>query len=282
MVTFPNGQNSKEMPPLTMDFGPASEFHARLCLALKTAGMQLPMSYLLLGAIINTIALINVSPLSFILSARTITDILSLKQEVALLCIYYNIEVVLQFESLKLVPESLRRDCKALGISRKVLIKKNRLSAKEIQMRDESHTLLSFLALVRYFMADSATQIELLISDFNRTSLVYLPSDTIRKPGVGQRVVRRRPVSSVWTLDGQGFDICTPAPAPMREVSNKAHPTGKPRFNPFKAKPRSTKPAVTRMNIDDDENCPPPVLSNAPLHMRRKTPFGLGRSQARI
>ncbi|KDN42757.1 hypothetical protein RSAG8_06511, partial [Rhizoctonia solani AG-8 WAC10335] len=127
-------------------------------------------------------------------------------------------------------------------------------------------------------MADPETQTELLISDFNRTGLVYLPSDTIRRPGVGQRVVRRRPVSSVWTLNGQGFEICTPAPVPMREVSNtKAQATGKPRFNPFKAKPRSTKPASTRMNIDDDENCPPPAVTDAPLRMRRKTPFGLGR-----
>ncbi|CAE6521445.1 unnamed protein product [Rhizoctonia solani] len=261
-----------------MDFGPASELHARLCLALKTAGMALPMSYLLLGVIINTIALININPASFVLGARTVADILSLEQEIALLCIYYNIEVVLEFESLKLVPDRLRRDCKALGINRKVLIKKNRLSEKDIQTRNESHTLLCFLALVRYLMAHSETQTELLISDFNRTSLVYLPFDTIRKPGVGQRLVRRRPVSSVWTLNGQGFEICTPAPAPMREVLNtKAQPIGKPRFNPFKSKPRPTRPASTRMHIDDDdENFPPQILAEAPLRMRRK-PFGLRR-----
>ncbi|CAE6528984.1 unnamed protein product [Rhizoctonia solani] len=263
-----------------MNSGPASEFHARLCLALKTAGMELPMSYLLLGVIINMIALININPVDFILNARTITDVLSLKQEIALLCIYYNIQVVLEFESLKLIPDGLRRDCKALGINGKILIKKNKLCEKDVQIRDEYQTLLHFLALVRYLMANSETQIELLISDFNRTSLVYLPSDTIRKPGVGQRVARRRGISSVWTLNGQGFDICTPAPAPapMREASNrKTQAINKPRFNPFKAKPRPTKPALTRMNIDDDENTPPPMLSDAPLRMRRKTPFGLGR-----
>ncbi|CAE6479596.1 unnamed protein product [Rhizoctonia solani] len=260
-----------------MDFGPASEFHMRLCLALKTAGMDLPMSFLLLGVIINTIALINIKPASFVLDARTITDVLSLKQEILLLCIYYNIEVPLQFESLKTIPDSLGRDCKALGINRKVIINKNKLSDKEIQILDESQTLLRFLALVKYFMTDPETQTELLISDFNRASLVYLPSDTIRKPGVGQRVIRRRPVSSVWTLNGQGFEICTPTLAPMREASNtRTQATGKPRFNPFKSKPRPTKPAPTRMDLDD-ENCPPPALSDAPLRMRRKTPFGLRR-----
>ncbi|CAE6455010.1 unnamed protein product [Rhizoctonia solani] len=240
------------------------------------AGMNLPMSYLLLGVIINTISLITVKPASFVLDAHTITDILSLKQEIALLCIYYNIEILVQFESLKLISESLKRDCKALGINRKVLIKKRNLSEKEIQALDEAQTLLRFLELVKYFMADPETQTHLLISDFNRTGLVYLPADTIRKPGVGQRVVRRRPVSSVWTLDGQGFEICTPAPAPMREASNiKTQAIHKPRYNPFKSKPRPTKPTTTRMNLDDENR--PPMLSDAPIRMRRKTPFGLGR-----
>ncbi|KAJ1306848.1 hypothetical protein OPQ81_007833 [Rhizoctonia solani] len=258
-----------------MDFGPASEFHTRLCLALKAAGMELPMSYLLLGVIINTIALINIRPTGFVLDPRTIHDILSLKQEILLLCIHYNIEITLQFESRKLIPESLRRDCRALGIKRAVLIKKNKLSAKETRALEESQTLLRFLELVNHFMADPETQTELLISDFNRASLVYLPHDTIRRPGVGQRVIRRRPVSSLWTLDGQGFEICTPAPTPICGTSNTKAQI-KPRFNPFKSRPRPTKPASTRMNLDD-ENCPPPVLFDTPPRMRRKTPFRLGR-----
>ncbi|KAH7335241.1 hypothetical protein B0J17DRAFT_630328 [Rhizoctonia solani] len=251
-----------------MDFGPASEFHTRLCLALKMGGMDLPMSYLLLGVVINTISLISLKPAGFILNTHTITDILSLKQEIALLCIYYNIETLLQFESIKFIPESLKQDCKALGINRK--------KYQEIQALDESQALLRFLELVKYFMADPETQTNLLISDFNRTGLVYLPPDTIRKPGVGQRIVRRRPVSSVWTLDVQGFEICTPAPAPMREASNtEVQATPKPRYNPFKSKLRPTKPATARMNLDDENRLP--MLPDAPVRMRRKAPFGLGR-----
>ncbi|CCO28486.1 hypothetical protein BN14_02481 [Rhizoctonia solani AG-1 IB] len=258
-----------------MDFGPAGQFHMRLCLALKTAGMDLPMSYLLLGVIINTFALINLNTANFILDARAIADILSLKQEISLLCIYYDINILLQFESLKLISNNLKRDCKALGINRKALVKKNKLSEKDIQSLDESHTLLRFLALVRYFMADPNTEVGLLIADFNRSSLVYLPHDTVRKPGVGLRVTRRRPVSSVWTLNGQGFEMCTPpgsspASTPMREI-----PNARPRFNPFKSKPMSTRPALNRMDLDDENS--PAVLSNAPLRMRRNKRFRLGR-----
>ncbi|CAE6426198.1 unnamed protein product [Rhizoctonia solani] len=260
----------------TMNFGPASEFHMRLCLALKAAGMDLPMSYLLLGVIVNTFALINLNSANFILDGRTIADILSLRQEITLLCTYYDIDIILQFESLKLIPNNLKRDCKALGINRKVLVKKTKRNEKDIQSLNESQTLLRFLTLVRYFMAELNTEVGLLIADFNRSSLVYLPDDTIRKPGVGSRVIRRRPVSSIWTLNGQGFEICTPSlassstPVPMREI-----PSTKPRFNPFKSKPMATRPALTRMDLDDKNS--PPVLSNAPLRMRRKTPFRLGR-----
>jgi hypothetical protein len=124
-------------------------------------------------------------------------------------------------------------------------------------------------------MADPNTEVGLLIADFNRSSLVYLPHDTVRKPGVGLRVTRRRPVSSVWTLNGQGFEMCTPPgssppPTPMREI-----PNARPRFNPFKSKPMSTRPALNRMDLDDENS--PAVLSNAPLRMRRNKRFRLGR-----
>ncbi|KAF8677338.1 Male sterility protein [Rhizoctonia solani] len=274
----------------TMDFGPASEFHMRLCLALKTVGMDFPMSYLLLGVIINMFALIKTDSANFLLDARTINDILSLKQEIILLSIYYDIDTLPQFESLKLIPSNLKCDCKALGINRKVLVRKIKLSAKvsaaldilwnfpdqrnqDMQLLDEAQTLLRCLALVRYFMADPNMEVDVLIADFNRSSLVYLPHGTIRKPGVGLRVIRKRPVSSIWSLNSQGFEMYTPAssptPAPMREALNI-----KPRFNPFKSKPMATRPALTRMDLDDENS---PVLSNAPLRMRRKTPFRFGR-----
>ncbi|ELU43578.1 vacuolar amino acid permease [Rhizoctonia solani AG-1 IA] len=246
---------------------------------------------------------------NFLLDARTINDILSLKQEIILLSIYYDIDTLPQFESLKvcricsmwscitpnrvtlqLIPSNLKCDCKALGINRKVLVRKIKLSAKvsaaldilwnfpdqrnqDMQLLDEAQTLLRCLALVRYFMADPNMEVDVLIADFNRSSLVYLPHGTIRKPGVGLRVIRKRPVSSIWSLNSQGFEMYTPAssptPAPMREALNI-----KPRFNPFKSKPMATRPALTRMDLDDENS---PVLSNAPLRMRRKTPFRFGR-----
>jgi hypothetical protein len=45
--------------PRTMDFGgPASDFHMRLCSTLKGVGLDFPMGFLLVGIIINTMALI--------------------------------------------------------------------------------------------------------------------------------------------------------------------------------------------------------------------------------
>lgn len=265
-----------------MDFGgPASKFHMRLCRAFKSFGMEYPMSFLLVGVIINTMALISDNP-NFILDAQTVKDVLTPQEEIAMLCLFYDIKVPFRFESLKVVPTGMILDCHALRLDRSILVKKKNLPQKTLL---DAQTLFNFLALVRYFSSDlGSTQVELLIADFNRKSLVYLPAHTIRRPGVGQRVgdnpfrpgtSNKRPISSgVWSDEDP-----TSQPAPMTEVSNtKSTPTS-PRFNLFKSKPKKPRACKTseptRMDLDI-ENCPA-LLSDAPLRMRRKPRFGLGR-----
>ncbi|CAE6470473.1 unnamed protein product [Rhizoctonia solani] len=252
--------------------GPASNFRRRLYSTLKSAGMMHPMDNLLVGVIINTMALISAQPDTFILDPDTIRNILVLKNEIALLCDFYEINVIFRLLGMS---APMIRDAHSLRLNRSILVKLIPCKQKTL---DDAQTLFNFLALVRYFLAElDSAELELLTADFHRKRLVHLPADAIRCPGAGPRL--RRQVSSTSTI------YETPQQSMHQESDQEPVPivlnlnsqstssiSGSGCNSNFISKP---KPSESWIDLNE-ENCSL-TLSDAPRRMSHKFRFGFKR-----
>lgn len=269
------------------DGGPASRFHVHLYRTLHDAGVDLPMTHLLVGVLINTMALMRITP-RFVLDASTIKDVHELQREIQGLCSRFGVYVDLPFSSSELVSASVIADCKAIGISRRDLLFKNRVSKKMKALKPE--LLFEFLALVRLFMKELGHEnVFALIEDFDDTRPMQFPATVVtREPGVGPRVARN-PFLSLRKRRGTDMMVI-----PSIGKSNSRHVFGsrrlktRTRFNTlpnlFKSKsrfkvyaPHAEYSALGQPTLDFNDKGSYVRLSGSPNRIPRKTLFGLFR-----
>ncbi|KAG9121830.1 hypothetical protein FRC07_002052 [Ceratobasidium sp. 392] len=254
-------------------YQPATELHNRLERALLTFGFYQSATNLLTGIVITTMALITTAP-QFVLKPIAINHILSLSDEISILCAIYKVNVIFQFDSIMETPADILHDFITLNISGAMLSNDPIYWKRSNRSLAETQILLNFLELVRTIMNQYGPhRVADIIADFDHKSSLHLPPTAIRKPGVGHRVVN--PFRSA------NHQLNSPAAASSARAhilqALRVHAKSSLRFKPFAFRTRMVQPSAQgHVQLDLNDEGSPTLLSDAPLRMRRRRRFGFG------
>ncbi|KAG9096335.1 hypothetical protein FRC07_010947 [Ceratobasidium sp. 392] len=248
-------------------YQPATDFHNRLEVTLMTQGIFHSATNLLTGLLITTMALITTAP-QFVLKPIAINHILSLREEISVLCEMYKVNVVFQFDSAMETPAYILEDFLTLNISGAMLTRDPILWKRSNRNMADTQLLLNFLELVRVLMNYyGPLRVADIIADFDQPTSLHLPPTAIRKPGVGGRVAN--PYRSGSRQSSR------PRSSPTRLVQALRWQI-KPasiRFNPFGSRSRAHRVQPSnqerlQLDLNDEPNLV--LLLDAPLRMRRR------------
>ncbi|KAG8740989.1 hypothetical protein FRC10_003495 [Ceratobasidium sp. 414] len=263
---------------------PAVDFHNRLERTLLALGFYHSATNLLTGIIITTMALIATVP-HFVLKPIAINYILSLRDEISILCAIYKVDVAFHFDSIMETPAHIFDDFVTLSISGAMLSKNPTHWKHSNRSLADTQLLLNFLELVRTLVKHYGSQsVADIIADFDRLSSLHLPPTAARRPGIGRRVAnpfrsanRQANFSSSYSSKHAPASVPTPALMPTPVVqAQRTHAKSSVRFNPFASRTRVAQPPKqSRPQLDLDDENSPTLLSDAPLRMRRRL-FGFG------
>ncbi|KAG8708118.1 hypothetical protein FRC08_000104 [Ceratobasidium sp. 394] len=179
-----------------------------------------------------------------------ITNVISLRNEISVLCAFYRVDIVFQYNSLQDIPAQIIEDLMALNISGAIATKNSKYRGHMTQVTAGTQLLLNFLELVRKIMHHFGPhRVMETIVDFDHLGSL--------KPDV----------------KGATSTNAYPEHTPAQSSATKRPKSTAP-FNPFASdKPSDRKHGRLELELNG-ETAPEVALSDKRMRMRRRIRFG--------